>query len=354
MQKEYEKRKIIFVVGNSRSGTTMMGRILGKHSKIFAFPHEIHFFENMWIENDKNKKYFLKESSWFFANLLSIARIGFLKRRYPEKFIEEATKVLKGENQNEFLLIELFGLFLFYEAEKNGKEIPCDQTPRNLFYINEILKYFPNAMIINMIRDPRDVLLSQKNRWRLRFLGHKKSITRYETLRSWIDYHPIITSYLWKQSILKSIELKSQRKLYNVKFENFVRTPYLGLQGLCKFIKVNFEENMLLITQITSSFNKFNPKKLGINKNTVERWKKGGLTTTDLFIVQKINSELMRKFGYVFSQVKLNLVDFMKFLFLILLLPFKMTLAFLFNIKRNRNIFYSLKKRIKLTFKVKE
>ncbi|MFI5135892.1 MAG: sulfotransferase, partial [Chitinophagales bacterium] len=37
----------IFVVGNSRSGTKMMGRILGNHEKVHAFP-EMHFFEQLW------------------------------------------------------------------------------------------------------------------------------------------------------------------------------------------------------------------------------------------------------------------------------------------------------------------
>lgn len=36
----------IFIVGNSRSGTTMMGRILGNHTDVFTF-HELHFFEQL-------------------------------------------------------------------------------------------------------------------------------------------------------------------------------------------------------------------------------------------------------------------------------------------------------------------
>ncbi|MGY8989337.1 MAG: sulfotransferase, partial [Flavobacteriales bacterium] len=39
--------KKIFVVGNSRSGTTMMGRIIGKHSSVFTFK-ELHFFGQLW------------------------------------------------------------------------------------------------------------------------------------------------------------------------------------------------------------------------------------------------------------------------------------------------------------------
>lgn len=35
----------IFIVGNSRSGTTMLGRILGLHGKVHTL-EELHFFDH--------------------------------------------------------------------------------------------------------------------------------------------------------------------------------------------------------------------------------------------------------------------------------------------------------------------
>ena len=51
MSLDIEKKKF-FVVGSSRSGTTMMGRILNNHPDIFTF-HELHFFEKI------NRQYYL-------------------------------------------------------------------------------------------------------------------------------------------------------------------------------------------------------------------------------------------------------------------------------------------------------
>ena len=45
---------IIFIVGNSRSGTTMMRRVLGNHPAIFML-EELHFFEQLWSTSDKEK-----------------------------------------------------------------------------------------------------------------------------------------------------------------------------------------------------------------------------------------------------------------------------------------------------------
>ena len=52
------KTKQIFIVGSSRSGTTMMGRVLGNHPSVFTFK-ELHFFGTLWTNNSElilNKK----------------------------------------------------------------------------------------------------------------------------------------------------------------------------------------------------------------------------------------------------------------------------------------------------------
>lgn len=49
MKSSYDSM-ILFIVGNSRSGTTMLGRILGNHSQVYTFG-ELHFFEQMVQEN---------------------------------------------------------------------------------------------------------------------------------------------------------------------------------------------------------------------------------------------------------------------------------------------------------------
>ncbi|NIP95612.1 MAG: sulfotransferase, partial [Akkermansiaceae bacterium] len=46
-------------------------------------------------------------------------------------------------------------------TEEEGKRIPCTQTPRNVYYLREILGAYPDARVIWMVRDPRAVLCSQ-------------------------------------------------------------------------------------------------------------------------------------------------------------------------------------------------
>ena len=66
-----ESISYVFIVGNSRSGTTMMSRVFGNHPKIHAF-NELHFFGNL---EGRQLKY-----ADLAKELLDIERSNFLKR----------------------------------------------------------------------------------------------------------------------------------------------------------------------------------------------------------------------------------------------------------------------------------
>ena len=56
-------------------------------------------------------------------------------------------------------------------AQAAGKSIPCEQTPRYIFYARALLEIYPTAQIVHMVRDPRAVMASQKMRWQRRRLA---------------------------------------------------------------------------------------------------------------------------------------------------------------------------------------
>lgn len=189
-------KKIIFVVGNSRSGTTMMSHILGLNKDVYTF-QELHFFEQMVSPNRLSQIISKDEVIAIFNRLIAIEVEGFYKQGNIGIYTEESITIFDSyiKQEKDFRNIDVYSIFLDYYSHKKNKEIPCEQTPRNLFYVEEILHFLPNARIVNMIRDPRSVLLSQKNKWRRKFMGDD-SMPLLEALRVWINYHPITISKL--------------------------------------------------------------------------------------------------------------------------------------------------------------
>ena len=237
--------------------------------------------------------------------------------------------------------LEIYKLFLDTITKDNRAQITCEQTPQNLYYLEEILQFFPNAKVINLVRDQRDVLLSQKNKWKRRFLG-AKTIPLSEALRSYINYHPILTAKVWNSSLSCTAKYLDHPKVKIVKFEDLLSDSENVVKDICKFLKIDFQKEMLQVPVIGSSTEHDAKSELRVDPSKISKWKKGGLSNGTIYLSQKLSSKMMDKFGYEkkeFAFPPLSLI------FHLLSFPVKLGLAFLFNIHRMGNIVVVIKKR---------
>ena len=152
-----DDQKIIFIVGNSRSGTKMLTTILNKNPNIFCFP-EMHFFEQFYDFSDKSLN--PKEALEMLTTLLCIGEKGYrgnAKLTAEEKkfYSEKSEEII--EMKASYHPVEIYFMALRYYG---GLNFLCDPTPRNQFYVEEISRLIKNAKFLYLIRDPRDILLS--------------------------------------------------------------------------------------------------------------------------------------------------------------------------------------------------
>ena len=337
--------KMLFVVGNSRSGTTMMGRILGNHPDVFTFG-ELHFFGQLWspaFSSELN----MSEAEELVSKLFSVQREGYRKHGNSKSFLEDARKFCETLSNFPLAPTELFSAFLCYEASLKDKTIPCDQTPRNVFYIDEILKFYPQAKIINMIRDPRDVLLSQKRKWKRRFLGGT-DLPIKESFRDWINYHPITISRIWHTAVSAADRFSNNDNVLSIYFEQLLANPETTVEKICKFIDIGYSSTLLQVPQVGSSVNEDNVGQLGINPNRAGNWNESNvnvskLNSSEIYISQRLNGTLMKKHNYIPVFIRPNifslLVNLVSF-------PIKLALAFLCNLDRIKNIRETLRRRL--------
>lgn len=335
--------KMIFVLGNSRSGTTLMAQVLGRNADIFTF-HELHFFEQLW-KPGSIEVLSKSQAISLVALLLSIQRDDYLAERMPELYETEAEKLVTTLDELLWTPPSLYRSFLQYEVANHQKSFGCEQTPRNLYYLDEILEMFPDAIVINMVRDPRSVLLSQKNKWRIRSHGAKNFPVR-EVIRAWVNYHPITISLLWKSAAKMSQRYMENPRVKTVKFEDFVSNPELAMREICVFSGVEFNVEMLNVSQneggVSSLKSLQNKDSRGIDKLAANSWQRGGLSSTELMISQVITGQLMQKLGYTTTKVSINpLALFAQGLFF----PVHLLLAFAMNFSRAKSIVNMLKRR---------
>ncbi|MCK5738093.1 sulfotransferase [bacterium] len=335
------EQRYIFIVGNSRSGTTMMGRIFGSHPDVFML-NELHFFEELWSPADRGKTCGSEQALQLLMKLLVNQNDPFYHRGDPARYTTEAENIMVALPEKAHTKIELFQAFLMFETLRHDKKIPCLQTPRNVYYLKEVFEFFSNSRVIHMVRDPRDILLSQKRRWKQRSLG-AAHITRWETFRVWVNYHPVTISHLWNAAIGAGYAFDENPNLLHVKFEDFVRNAVTKLTELCPFVGVDYAPGMEEVPQLNSSSSREAPTAKKINPNVAERWKKGGLTKNELAIAQRINRKYMDIFTYEPANIKPSALVM---IFSYVIFPFKLALAFLLNLNRMGSILDTLRRRL--------
>lgn len=132
-----------FIVGCSRSGTTLLSVLLDRHSKVAVTP-ETAFYDEI-------------------APRMDLARgdvEGILGewRRLPELGLDVGAVVARsGRDPTAGRLLEV--LLALY-AEKRAKPHCGEKTPQHLFHVPRIVADFPDARILCLVRDGRDVALS--------------------------------------------------------------------------------------------------------------------------------------------------------------------------------------------------
>lgn len=323
---------MIFVVGNSRSGTTMLARILGKSARIHTLS-EVHFIEQMVSGEEfrSSEELAPQQASALVGELLSAAKLGYFAQRKPEQFAEDAARIVtKLESRTR---ARLFRATLNELAAEAGKSMVCEQTPRNVFYISDILDAFETAVVVNIVRDPRDVLLSQKHKWKRRRMGGP--IPTREALRSWMNYHPLTMSKLWSAAVSAGLRHSKTPRVLTIRFEDLLAEPRKVLDSVCAHVGVTFEDAMLDVEQIGSSSRGDQTDVRGVDASRIEAWRKGDLTGAEIFICERENAELMKSLGYEPSGAMANPIAIGG---QYVLLPFKLVGALALNLSRVRSL----------------
>lgn len=289
----------IFIVGTPRSGTTLTARILSKHSRIFI-AGETHFFDEIYplskkmgdVPDDSSLANIIKQLLTLYRRhneLPDQERIDHLLLADPKAF-HKLKSCCKGFR-------DIFSSFMEIQMISEGKVRWGNCLPRDIFNIDDILSFYPDAKILICIRDVRDFLLSYKFKWRATSQDRVNDLKRM--------YHPVVTSLLWKSSmrLIPSIESKVMSDNFMiVKYEELVQKPEEVISKICKVVGEKFEKWMFEVGSHNSSFQ---VKCKGIFSYSVGRWRRS-LGREEAYTAQVMTGKEMQRFGYPIEKIYVN------------------------------------------------
>jgi hypothetical protein len=290
-----EPAVITFVTGASRSGTTMLSRVLGNHSQALWLM-ELHYFGDLIHPEALTKPLDERELQRLATRLLARQARGVWIEGPTGIEQRQATRIVAELPPERRTGADIFAAVLDTLAAQAGKHMVCEQTPRNIFYAERLLEIYPHARVVHIVRDPRAVLASQKNRWRRKRMG-VKHIPWSEVLRSWANYHPVTMGRLWVEANRVALDLIGHPRFMLLRFEDLVQGPEGEVRKICRFLGVEFERAMLDVPQVNSSNRPNLADRKGIATDVLDRWPQI-LSESEIAICERVTERLMKRFSY--------------------------------------------------------
>lgn len=223
----------VFIVGCSRSGTTLLQSRLAAHPEVISFI-ESAFFYNIFFYRFRHK----------FLNYFSIGAPKARKRL--EWFLDEIGESTMKSYIPEFMLfrsdyISTFVKVLDLIAEKHTKTVWIEKTPIHIRYIDVIEKSVQGAKFIHIVRNGPDVVASLFLATNTYSQMRGRALSIDECINQWLNDVNISPKY------------QNQQNHAIVRYETFVQSPADTLARMCEFVGVTFDDCMMSNPSISAT-----------------------------------------------------------------------------------------------------
>ncbi len=271
----------IFVTGMPRSGTTLLASILNAHSQVAASP-ETDYFTLVWKPLARSGGFGdWKKVEGVLRSFFSVPDMKLLDLPFDQLLGGYHDHWNAGTLDHRVILTELLSLY----AERHGKKIWAEKTPDHFMYVPIIKGLFPDARIVAIIRDPRDVHTSlAKLPWnRGNALNHALQ---------WRGY----------QSLARHFRERYDGSFIEVRFEDLISDPTSTVKALCARLELEFEPTMIERHGEKLIFDpKAEPWKRevsqSINPNNQGKWKRT-LSPSEVALFTRVCGKYLKAWGY--------------------------------------------------------
>lgn len=263
----------VFLSGMPRSGTKLLRDLLNNHSRVAIPENESLFLPKAIRRFGSGPAFNPSELTSFWTYFSSTKFFGNQVERGLEM---DRSKIYEEEPSDWEALIGR--LFLYCSPKPITADIIWgDKTPGYVLHIDLLMKAFPNARFVHIVRDPRDYACSVRNAW-------GRSI--YRAAERWG-----ITMRSVRQC--KAI---TERNYLEVKYEELIQSPEVVLERICKFLEIGYESGMDNLKRQTENLGDAKGETRILAGNTGKFISK--LSKAELYKVESIVLTEMINYGY--------------------------------------------------------
>jgi len=275
----------VFVLGCPRSGTTLLYHMLLSAGSFATYRSESNVFNLLvprfgGMRSSRDREDLMRY--WLRSKLFRVSGLDALAI--------QAKIIADCRTGGDFLRMTMEAV-----ARSQGVERWADCTPEHLLYIPEIKREIPNALIVHIIRDGRDVALSYvKQGW-----AYPLPWDRCE--------HLSVAGLYWEWIVSRGREYG--RRLggdyQEVHFEALVTQPRETLARLSQFVGQDLDYQRIQqvgigsVSEPNSSFSEESREEF----NPTERWKTR-MSTEDMDAFESLCGEFLQQLGYPLASGK--------------------------------------------------
>ncbi|MEO1524563.1 MAG: sulfotransferase [Planctomycetota bacterium] len=244
----------VFVVGSPRSGTTLLQRILSVHSKLFSVESETGMFsyQNLFAPNRRHFGLPKDTLAELYRECVDVV-----------DFFEKATDRLMQENE--------------------GKRF-VEKTPQHILHLPFILKHFPNASIVHIVRDGRDCFCSSKSH---------PDIPQNKSVKLFATY--------WRDCINACEQADASGRLHTVRYESMCASPDQEIDGMMRSLGLEAESCQMDTTAVgndpRAGLPEFQRLSKRVDESSVGRWREE-LSEADIECFERLAGDQLSLHGY--------------------------------------------------------
>ncbi|HUG49124.1 MAG TPA: sulfotransferase [Candidatus Limnocylindria bacterium] len=297
----------IFVVGVSRSGTTLLRTVLETSERIAIAP-ENHFVGHL-VRGYGAREQFRRlgdlAEDGTISRVVEFVYSGEMQRRSRLREISPfwrwlIREITPADVEQRLLAAErtergVWAALLRIYADFHGRPVMGEITPAHLAFVDTLLQWFPGAKVVHIVRDPRAVYVSDSRRrrdrptppysWLMRVPLAFQAVMLVQTVLAWSG----AARRHWRL-------LRGHSGSYSmIRFEDLVGRPDEVLPALFDFLGVALPAT---VTDVKVVSRGFNLGEAGFDAGAADRWREHIHPFAARFL-RLVLGRSMRRLGYL-------------------------------------------------------